>query len=307
MAEPGNALNLYEDRPHAWDAWDIDDQYRMCPVGALVVEHGEYLRTSTVQELRVRGKVGVSAVQLSIRLRSGSTRLDFRTTVDWKERHKLLRVCFPTAIRSDECSYETQYGFVRRPTHRNTSWDAARFEVCGHRWADLSERTRGVALLNDCKYGYSCRSGELGLSLLRAPTEPDPVADLGTHEFTYSLLPHQGDLFESSVRAEAAMLNAGVLSLPGLSGPKWQAPVEVSGEGLELAVVKASEDQGRGIIVRVVEVRGARAKGQITAKGCQIIPTDLMEWKDQDSASALESLDLDVGAFSIETFRILPA
>jgi alpha-mannosidase len=307
LAGPANAFTLYEDRPHTYDAWDIDEQYRMAPLGTIDVceirrEHGPLF-----DELRVIGTVGQSSFEQRIRLRTASARLDFITTVDWNERHKLLRVAFPTTLVARDCAYEMQYGFVRRPTHRNTSWDAAQFEVCGHRWADLSERTTGVALLTDCKYGYACRDGELSLSLLRAPTEPDPVADIGLQRFTYSLLPHLGDLFTAPVRNEAAMINAGTLSLPGLDGAAWRLPIRVEGEGLELAVVKAAEDAGQGLIVRVIEVRGTRARARLFAKGFRIVPTDLMEWEDRPDAARADAFDLDLGAFAIETFRLLPA
>jgi len=305
LSAPGNVFTLYEDRPHCFDAWDIDEQYVLAPRGSLTVRDIERRKGALSDELQVTGTVGSSTVTQRIRLRPGSTRLDFVTTVDWNERHKLLRVAFPTALVARDCAYEVQYGFVRRPTHRNTSWDAAQFEVPGHRWADLSERTRGLALLTDCKYGYACQDGELSLSLLRAPTEPDPIADIGVQRFTYSILPHEGDLFTAPVRTEAAMINAGVLVLPGLDGSTWHLPVRVEGEGLELAVVKGAEDSGKGLIVRVVEVRGARARGRLVAEGRRIVPTDLMEWADRPTEAHRDAFDLDVGAFAIETFRIL--
>ena len=255
------------------------------------------------EELHAIGRIGASTVEISLRLRPGSARLDAACVVDWQERHKLLTVRFPTSLIADEASYEVQYGHVRRPTHRNTSWDYARYEVCAHRWADLSERTRGVALLNDCKYGHSCRDGALELSLLRAPTAPDPICDIGQHRFTYALLPHQGDLFAApQVRAEAAMLNAGAIVLPGLDGAHFRLPVQVEGEGIELAALKAAEDEGGGLIARVVEVRGASARGRLRAPGRRIVPTDLMEWEDRPAVG--DSIELDLGAFAIETFRI---
>jgi alpha-mannosidase len=304
MAAPGNDLALYEDRPHCYDAWDIDEQVVQARVGGLTVTSLERQDGPLGSDLVLRGTIGASTVVQRIRLRPGSARLDFATEVDWSERHKLLRVLFPTTLQADSFAGEVQYGHALRPTHRNTSWDAARFEVCCHRWADLSERTRGLALLNDSKYGHDCRGGTLGLSLLRAPTSPDPVADLGHHAFTYAILPHDGDLFAAPVRAEAAMINAGVVALPGLAGAGFRLPVQVEGEGLELAVLKRAEDGGE-LIARVAEVRGARARGRITAPGRRIVPTDLMEWRDRPEAAASGSQELDLGAFSIETFRIV--
>ncbi|MCK6490233.1 MAG: alpha-mannosidase 2c1, partial [Planctomycetes bacterium] len=304
MAAPGNDLALYEDRPHCYDAWDIDEQVAQARVGGLVVTSLERQDGPLWSGLVLRGTIGASTVVQRIRLRPGSARLDFATEIDWSERHKLLRVLFPTTLQADNFAGEVQYGHALRPTHRNTSWDAARFEVCCHRWADLSERTRGLALLNDSKYGHDCRGGTLGLSLLRAPTNPDPVADVGLHAFTYAILPHDGDLFAAPVRAEAAMINAGVVALPGLAGAGFRLPVQVEGEGIELTVLKRAADGG-ALIARVAEVRGARARGRIAAPGRRIVPTDLMEWRDRPEAAASGSLALDLGAFAIETFRIV--
>lgn len=305
LSAPANDLALFEDRPHNWDAWDIDEQVRLSPRGGLVVTTIQLSRGPAFSEITLTGTVGGSRVDQTIRLRPGSARLDFITKIDWQERHKLLRVHFPTNLVADGFTGEVQYGHVVRPTHRNTTWDSARYEVCCHRWADLSERTRGVALLNDAKYGYDCRGGILGLSLLRAPTEPDPIADIGIHRFTYAFLPHQGDLFEApAVRAEATMLNAGVLLVPEVAAPDLSLPVQVEGDGLELAVLKAAED-GLGLIVRVIENRGARARGRLVAPGRRLVPTDLMEWADRLGEAQDGAIDLDLGAFAIETFRVL--
>jgi alpha-mannosidase len=304
LTGPANELVLYEDRPHCYDAWDIDEQVTQAPVGGLTVTAIQRHSGAAWSEIELHGTVGQSTVVQHIRLRPGSTRLDFVTDVAWNERHKLLRVRFPTAIVSDGFTGEVQYGHVTRPTHRNTTWDAARFEVCCHRWADLSERTRGVALLNDSKYGYDCLGGTLGLSLLRAPTSPDPIADIGDHRFTYALLPHRGDLFEAPVRAEAAMLNAGVAVLPGLDGSGFTLPVKVEGDGLELAVLKRAEDGG-ALIVRVAEVRGAPAHGKLIAPGKRLIPTDLMEWADRPADARAGAIDVQLGAFAIETYRVV--
>ena len=142
-----------------------------------------------------------------MRLASGSRRLDFDTEVDWHEHHKFLKVAFPVDVHAARATYEIQYGHLERPTHANTSWDVARFEVCAHRWADLSEPGYGVALLNDCKYGYDIRGNVMRLSLLRGPGWPDPESDQGAHRFSYALFPHAGDLREAGVIAEAEAFN----------------------------------------------------------------------------------------------------
>ncbi|MDQ3793432.1 MAG: alpha-mannosidase, partial [Actinomycetota bacterium] len=205
----GNHLWAYADKPPNWDAWDVDANYELegeeLP-GAQVVEVAEDgpLRASVCVERRWRG----SRILQTYRLLAGLRRLEIETHVDWRERQVLLRALFPLNVRFHEATFETMYGAVKRPTHRNTSWDAARFEVSAHRYCDLSEPGYGVALLNDGKYGHSARGNVLGISLLRSPLYPDPLADEGEHRFTYSLLPHPGDWTEAGVTREAFALNS---------------------------------------------------------------------------------------------------
>src|SRR4030095_2727698 len=150
-------------------------------------------------------------------LDAGSPRLDVRTVVDWHEHRKLLRVLFPTSIRAQEAAYGIQFGHIRRPTHQDDSWARAKFEVCAHRWMDLSESGGGLAILNDGKYGHSCRAGVMGLSLLRSTKFPDRDADMGEHQFTYSLMPHGGDWRSAGVEAEAEALNRPMQVFSGAS------------------------------------------------------------------------------------------
>jgi alpha-mannosidase len=136
-----------------------------------------------------------------------SKRIDFDTSVDWNENRKFLKVEFAFDLSSDFCTYETPFGWVQRPTHFNTSWDLARFEVCGHKFADLSEYGYGCALFNDSKYGYAVHKNVMRLSLLRAPKAPDEHCDIGIHYFRYSILPHKGTFAESNVVQEALKFN----------------------------------------------------------------------------------------------------
>jgi len=132
----------------------------------------------------------------------------FDAEVDWHERHKILKFELPLNVRSDNATYETQFGHVQRPTHKNTTWDAAKFEVCGHKYADLSEFGYGVAILSESKYGYSCQGNVLRLSLLRAATAPDAEQDMGKHEFSWAVMPHQGHFMESDVPQAAYIFNS---------------------------------------------------------------------------------------------------
>jgi alpha-mannosidase len=254
----GNRLLAYVDKPPNWDAWDVHGDYALegeeVPAAERVevVEDGP-LRAAVRVERRFRG----SRISQTYKLLSASRRLDVETRVEWHERQVLLRALFPVGVRTHEATYETMYGVVRRPTHRNTSWDEARFEVGAHRFADLSEPGYGVALLNDGKYGHSARDGVLGISLLKSPLYPDPLADEGGHRFTYSLFPHPGDWTQAGVTREAFSLNSPLIAGVGGGEPPEYGLVVAEGAELALGSLKGSED-GRGMILRLYEPHGAR-------------------------------------------------
>ena len=166
----GNQFQLHPDYPNFYDAWDIDrftfDQVTdLNDVTSIEVVEAGPLRAG----IKIVREFGQSRLTQVIRLDAGSPHVDFETNVQWHETNRLLKVAFPVDVRSPRATYEIQYGHVERPTHANTSWDVARFEVCAHKWADLSEPGYGVALLNDCKYGYDIAGNVIRLSLLRAP------------------------------------------------------------------------------------------------------------------------------------------
>jgi alpha-mannosidase len=195
-----------------------------------------------------------------VRLDAGSRRLEFRTEVDWRERHRFLKVCFPLAVRAPRATYETAFGYAERPTHFSTPRDAARYEVPGHRWADLSEHGFGAAVLTDCKYGYSCLASELRISLLRAPTSPDPEADQGRHVFAYALFPHAGGWREADVVREAACFNAPLRRGKGAAAPRSLASVD--DPSLVLDTVKRAEE-GDAVVLRLYEAHGGRGVARV--------------------------------------------
>ena len=180
----------YEDRPHKYDAWDINNYYEeksweVDQVECIeVTEHGPVRACVTVTRRYLD-----STIKQSIYLYHDIPRIDIRNQIEWKEHQIFLKTLFPLDIHTSEAVFDIQYGNVKRPTHANTSWDFARFEVCVHKWLDLGEDDYGVSFINDCKYGCSVRDSVVGLSMLKSGTFPNPQADQEYHEFTYSDLP----------------------------------------------------------------------------------------------------------------------
>ncbi|MBN2354998.1 alpha-mannosidase [candidate division KSB1 bacterium] len=304
----GNLLRLYEDRPVNWDAWDIDIFYEnQLLQQAELIEWKWLSRGDVVGVLYLKYAVGASQIEQRVYLPANSKRLDFATRVSWRERHHMLRVGFEVDIHSPEAGYEIQYGTIKRPTHRNTSWDKARFEVVGHRFADLSEQDYGVALLNDCKYGYKIHENLIELNLLRSPSSPDPEADQGEHIFTYSLLPHVGALEDSDVYAEAAQLNQPPLIYPDMAG-EVTYPVRLLDDHVVLSALKKAEDE-KAWIIRLYEPRGRRVKTRlrIMTPDVQLFETDLLEKGERTLRTKHRRLELSFNAFEIKTIKMVPA
>ena len=261
LAGRGNQLWAYVDKPRSWDAWDLeasyaDDGAELPPADAIrVVEHGPHRAA-----VRVERTFRHSRVVQDVRLWANSARVELFTRLDWHDRRWLLKARFPLAVRAQRATFETAFGCVERPTHRNTSWDAARFEVPGHRFADLSEPGYGAALLNDGRYGHHALGGELGLSLLRSPVWPDPLADEGEQELTYALYPHAGGWLEGGVLAEAEDLNRPLLArrTRAAAGASLR-PLRLDGVPAGLGALKVLEDGG-GLLLRVYEPQGARGE-----------------------------------------------
>src|SRR5262249_12777819 len=255
-----NLLQVHPDYPNFFDAWDVD-RFAFDQVSDLttlddrdIAEDGP-LRAS----LRVRRSFGQSSVTQRITLTSDSPVLEFHTDVEWHESHKLLKVAFPVAVDATEATYEIQFGHLKRPTHPRTSWELAKFEAWGHQWVDLSDGTFGVALLNDSKYGYDAHHNVLRLSLLRAPTWPDPLADRGSHRFTYAILPHTGDLRSGHVIAHARDPNGPLRAVPVQPQvnprPSEASLISASEPGVLIEAVKKA-DRAPGVVVRLAEVWG---------------------------------------------------
>lgn len=265
VVKPGECANrfgFFHDRPTLWDAWDIDDRYEEQPAGTPELLEKKVLAQGAVRDvLRFRWRIHESEIEQDLIFYHQDRRIDFKTRVSWKESHKLLKVGFPVHVVADKATFEIPFGSLERPTHRNTSWEQAQYEVCGHRFADVSEHGYGVSLLNDCKYGYDVQGSTIRLSLLRAPKWPDVTADQGEHEFTYSLLPHEGDWRASHTLRAAAELNLETpvrRTVPGTGKlPAIGSLLELSSQHVVLDTVKPAED-GRGFILRFYESAGGR-------------------------------------------------
>ena len=305
MQHPGNVLSLYEDRPLNWDAWDVDAFYRNCCIGKVRCDKSVVSgRGKLFDSLRIEYSTDNSTITQEIRLVKSTKRLDFRTTVDWREKHKMLRVAFPVNVPVDSASFEIQFGIVKRPTHNNTSWDYAQFESVGHRFADLSENDYGCALLNDCKYGYCVKGNTLDLNLLRAPTYPDPDADQGLHEFTYSLLPHSGNLAKSNVLKEATILNSPMELISGYETTQKLDLFNFEGEGIVIESLKKAENENC-LICRLTERMGCRSKAKLNFReSVSWSECDLIEWNDYSEEQTGSSVELSFKPFEIRTLKI---
>jgi alpha-mannosidase len=298
----GNQLWAYPvDKPRNWDAWDVEEDY---------AERGEAITSLDSLELvdsgphraaiRVRRSYRNSTITQTYVLTASAPRLDVETTLDWHDRRVFLRTLTPVAARNQTATFECANGVVKRPTHANTSWDQAMFEAAAHRFIDLSEPGFGVALLNNAKYGHNVRGQVLGLSLLRAPVYPDPLADEGTQSFTYALLPHAGDWHEGGVREEAEDLNQPLLAMP-VSGLQagTVTPLAVTGIPAAFSGLKPAED-GKGLVFRVYEPAGRRGDFTVAASGWNAVPVTILEEAQKRDAEA-ELMPFEVRSWRLTT------
>ena len=261
LLRPGRtvALELAPDHPVEYDAWDLESWTRR--LGRPLTERDaiEVLeRGPLLGAVRVTRTVGPSTFATTYRLAAGSARLDVVVDVDWHHDEHLLSLAVPLDVHTDEAVCDIQLGHVRRPTHASSSWDAAKFEVCAHRFVDLAEPSFGVAVLNDGRYGHALQGDAVRVSLLRAAKYPDPTADHGRHQVTIALLPHGAGLHEVLQAAEA--LNRPLRVVAGGRAEQAQAPlVTVDHPGVDVDAVKRADDGSGDLVVRLHEAVGDRA------------------------------------------------
>ncbi|KIW91920.1 uncharacterized protein Z519_07890 [Cladophialophora bantiana CBS 173.52] len=326
----GNQLVMFDDKPLYWQAWDVevfhlDSRKELKSDASEIVEHGPY-RVSVATKTQVSKdswvKTTISLDACDNQTQTGSVLVE--AEVEWHENMKFLKVEFPVDVVNTEANYETQYGIIRRPTHYNTSWDMAKFEVCCHKFADLSEANYGVSILNDSKYGFATCGNLMRLSLLRAPKAPDAHADMGRHHIKWAIMPHQGALSSDTVRA-AYNLNhpMTLVSVVDDKPPKelFNAVSVTGAPSLVLDCIKRGEDdedvsrgeltlrKGQSVILRIYESVGGKSRGVIetTLPVKKVYETNVLE----DDGQQLEmsgknkiSIPIELRAFEVKTFRL---
>ncbi len=311
--ELANQWQAFSDRPMNWDAWDVDSYYDdqmwlADPASSITISEEGPLRASVTIKRRILN----SEYTQQIALAHNSPRLDITTEIDWRERHIFLKAAFPVDVLAPTATYEIQWGNLERPTHRNTSWDWARFETCAQKWVDLSEGDYGVSLLNDCKYGHDIRDGVMRISLLRASTYPDPEADQGQHRFTYSLLPHSGPVGTATMAAAYALndpLIVAAASGATQAGPRWDTArslFRATRPAVIIETVKRAED-GRGAIVRMYESQRTRGALRLECGAAVAAAwrTNLLEEDQQPLEVEGSSVLLSARPYEIITVRVV--
>lgn len=311
----GKAMNVFaafEDKPLRFDAWDVDVYYKDKPHAPFVLKERRIVEAGPQRGvLRQVWQFNRSTLTQDFILYGNSRRIDFQTTVDWKEKQVFLKTYFPVGVHSDEATYEIQFGSLKRPTHSSTEWDFAKFEVPGHRWADLSEGGYGVSLLNDCKYGWDIQGNTIGLSLLKSAVRPDETADRKIHHFTYSLYPHRGTAADCEVQKEAVGLNMPLLyrQLKGTGiGPEYERYSFVHTDCSHVAIdtVKRAEE-GRAYVVRLYEYRNMsdkKASLNFAHPVRKVTETNLCEEGESEIPVRDNGIQFPIGCFEIKTFKI---
>ncbi|MFE9558594.1 alpha-mannosidase [Streptomyces sp. NPDC006703] len=305
----GNLLQLHPDHPNQWDAWDIDRHYRRRHTDLTAADAVDLVERGPLRAaVRVVRSFGSSRIVQEIRLTSGSGRVDIVTDVDWRESEKVLKAAFPLDVHAERSTAEIQFGHVHRATHVNTGWDAARFEICAHRWLRVAEPSYGVAVLNDSTYGHDVtrepHAAGLGttvrLTLLRAPHSPDPATDVDRHRFTYALLP--------GARVSDAVAQGLALNLPlRLAAAAEVAPVvEVDSPAVTIEAVKLAEDRGGDVVVRLYESAGGRVRATLRPgfPWVRAHVTDLLERPLDEAPLSADGIALDLRPFQIVTLRL---
>ena len=308
-----NVLELSDDFPFEFDAWDIEPYYRHSTRPLTRVDTIEVLDAGPLcARIAMTRTHGASTFVQTLVVRAAARRLDVECDIDWQEDEAILKVAFPFDVHTDRVACEVQFGHVWRPTHANTSWDAARFEICAHKWIDVSETGYGVALLNDSKYGHDTLDGTVRLTLLKAPNYPAIGADRGRQRCTYAILPHAGDLRAGAVVQEGYRLNLPAVALRGAPGTAIGAPVRSDHPGVVVEAVKAADDGSGDLVVRGYEAWGDRADATLTfdraisaVRVCDLLEEALDPASDAARATTAQPTGAHTVRVHLRPFRIL--
>lgn len=328
--QKANQYVIFDDKPLYWQAWDVEvyhlDSRTVLSPSATKVHEEKKHRVSVIARTKISDESHIETViSLSAAVDGQQSYVEVTSKVEWHESMKFLKVEFPVDVRNTEASYETQFGIVKRPTHYNTSWDMAKFEVCSHRFADLSENGYGVSILNDSKYGFATSGNLMRLSLLRSPKAPDAHADMGTHNIRWAILPHQGALSHVTVRKAFEFNNPlKLVSAPGgidgcsiTAGPPVYLTKD-SNTALVLDTIKRGEDdedvsrgelpkkKGRSVILRIYDSLGGRARGTVgtTWDVTKVTKVNLLEDDLEDVKYEDGKFAIDLRPFEVATFKL---
>ncbi len=308
LSGKGNEISVFLDKCVHETAWNLEQNYIKKQWILKKAEKIEILESNSVRAvLHVERKFNKSTVTQDIILYAHSRQIDFHTTVDWQERDKIMKAAFDVDILSNEAAFESAHGAINRPTHRNNSFDAAKYEQCAHKWADLSEGDYGVSILNDCKYGYDVLDNKMRITMMRAPTCPDRKGDLGINTFVYSFLPHKGTWQHGDTVEKAFELNVPLTAFisNGNGTVTEKSFLNVSNSDFVIDAVKYAED-GDGIIVRGYESRNIRGERAITFSKelAGVTECNLMEVNEKTIPFNTNTFSFNVKPFEVKTFRI---
>ena len=308
----GNELVAFKDTPKDYDAWNIDADFEQYFTKLEQADSVQLIERGPLRSvIRVKRKWQQSEFVQDITLYAGLDRVDVINEIDWHETHVLLKAAFPLAASSGDATYEIPYGAIQRPTTRNNSWEAAKFEVPALRWADLGDEHHGFSLINESKYGYDAKGNVLRLSLLRSPVWPDPDADRGHHHFSYALYPHAGDWRQAFTVRHGYDFNYKLQAMQVLAHDgKWpprQSLITIAPENVVLTAVKKAEDSD-ALILRFYEWAGKSGDVRITipAGASAATLTNLMEQPEGSplAVTASGQITVPIHPYEIQSVRV---
>jgi alpha-mannosidase len=305
----GNLLQLHVDTPNNWDAWDVDSFYKNNVRDVTEVDSVDFSTVDGIATVVVKRSFGRSTVTQTLRVQPGTKRVDIETEMDWHETEKFLKAAYPVDVHADRSASETQFGHIFRPTHQNTSWDAAKFEIAAHRWVHVGEPGYGVAVVNDSTYGHDINrtaredggtTTTIRTSLIRAPRFPDPKTDQGVHVVNHALVVGAG--------IPEAIEEGYAINLPErvVTGTDGVEPiVALDNDNVIVEAVKLADDKSGDVVVRLYESTGGRSRATITPTFAASSATevDLLERHLADRDLEDNGVSLDLRPFQILTLR----